>query len=175
MSGPLEVGLPLKEFLQIKQCPPEWRRLNLYLIRDQSVVFYVGQSYGAFNRVWEHFYGGFRGRSLLGRLIVCNWPVSMHFTVELLSSKLPRFTCVENDRFRSEQLLIQQYTPCLNASLNPGPTPLPENYFSPYTSLKFSHNPAKFIRQAAQVLQAEHEKAWLAQIEVEQNLRQALE
>lgn len=164
MTDSLEVALSLKEFLQIENCPPEWHRLNLYLIRDEDIAFYVGQSYVAFHRVWEHFYDGFRGRSLLGRFIVCNWPVSMHFKLELLSSKMNRFACVENDRYRSEQLLIQQHAPCLNTAMNPQPAPIPERYFSPYTSLKFSHHPRKFIRQAAQVIQAEQQKAWLAQI-----------
>jgi hypothetical protein len=164
MFDSLEVALPFKEFLQIEHCPPEWRRLNLYLIRDEDVVFYVGQSYVAFHRVWEHFYDGFRGRSLPGRFIVCNWPRSMRFQIELMSCKSARFECVQNDRYRSEQLLIGQYSPCLNTVMNPQPAPIPERYFSPYTSLKFSHNPRKFIRQAAQVLQAEQQKAWLSQI-----------
>jgi hypothetical protein len=165
MSDPIEATLPLKQFLQIEHCPMEWRRLNLYIIRDEEVVFYVGQSYTAFNRVWEHFYDGFKGRSLVGRFIVCNWPASMHFTIELLSSKIARFACLENDLNRSEQLLIEQYTPCLNTVLNPHPAPLPDRYSSPYTSLKFFHHPKKFIRQAAQVIQAEQRRAWLAQSE----------
>ena len=135
--------------------------MNLYLIRDEDTVFYVGQSYVAFHRVWEHFYAGFKGRSLVGRFIICNWPASMRFTVDLMSSKSARFGLVENDRFRSEQLLIQQYAPCLNTVMNPQPTPIPSQYASPYTSLKFRHHPKKFIHQAAQVLQAAQKKTWL--------------
>jgi hypothetical protein len=101
MSDHLEVSLPIKAFLQIEHCPPEWRRLNLYLIRDEEIVFYVGQSFVAFHRVWEHFYGGFKGRSLVGRFIVCNWPVSMRFTIELMSSRIARFESVEHDLNRS--------------------------------------------------------------------------
>jgi hypothetical protein len=157
----LNAALPLKEFLQIEHCPAEWRRLNLYIVRDEAVVFYVGQSYTAFKRVWDHFYAGFKGRSLLGRFIVCNWPVSMRFTVELLSCRDARFEGVECDLNRSEELLIRQLTPCLNTVLNPQPSPLPEEYFSPYTSLKFSHHPGIFIRQAAQAIQAERKRAML--------------
>lgn len=159
------VTLPLKALLQIEHCPAEWQRLNLYLIRDEAVAFYVGQSYVAFHRVWEHFYDGFKGRSLLGRLIVCNWPMSMRFTVELMSSRTACLASVEHDLNRSEQLLIQQYTPCLNTTMNPQPAPLPDRYFSPYTSLKFRRHPKRCIQQAAQAIQAEREKAWLAQIE----------
>jgi hypothetical protein len=46
-----EVNLSLKAFLQIEHCPEEWRRLDLYLIRDEEVIFYVGQSYVAFHRL----------------------------------------------------------------------------------------------------------------------------
>ena len=162
MSNELQISIPLKEFLQIELCPPEWRRLNLYLIRDEEVIFYVGQSYIAFYRVWKHFYAGFKGRSLVGRLIICNWPVSMRFTVEMMSSRSARFAPVENDLNRSEQLLIQQYSPCLNTALNPQQTPLPSRYASPYTSLKFFHHPQKLIREAAQAIQAGQKKAWLA-------------
>lgn len=162
MDAPIEVTLHIKEFLQIENCPDEWRRLNLYILRDDELVLYVGQSYVAFHRVWEHYYGGFKGRSLVGRFIICNWPVSMHFTLDLLTTRNPRFECVEHDRDRCEQMLIEQYTPCLNTIFNPHPTPLPEKYRSPYTSLKFSHHPRKMIQQAAQVIQAEQKKAWLA-------------
>ena len=165
MDNVLQLSLPFKEFLQIAHCPAEWRRLNLYLLRDAEVIFYVGQSFVAFYRVWRHFYAGFKGRSLVGRFIICNWPVSMRFTVELMSSRSARFDSVEHDLNRSEQLLIQQYTPCLNTALNPQPAPLPSQYASPYTPLKFSHHPQKFIREAAQVIQAEQKKAWLAQVE----------
>jgi hypothetical protein len=160
-----EVNLSLKAFLQIEHCPEEWRRLDLYLIRDEEVIFYVGQSYVAFHRVWEHFYAGFKGRSLVGRFIVCNWPVSMCFQVEPMSSKNARFACLEYDRFRCEQFLIQQHTPCLNSAMNPQPGPIPARYFSPYTSLKFSHHPRRFIQQAAQAIKAEQKKAWLAKSE----------
>lgn len=162
MSADCEVNISLKVFLQIERCPAEWQRLDLYMLRDEDTVFYVGQSYVAFNRVWEHFYSGFKGRSLVGRFIICNWPASMRFTVSLLSSRSARFDAVENDLNRSEQLLIQQYYPCLNTALNPQPMPIPEQFASPYTSLKFHHNPRRFIQQAAQAIRAEQKKAWLA-------------
>jgi hypothetical protein len=36
-----KVVIPLKRFLLIDQCPAEWKGLDLYLLRDESVVFYV--------------------------------------------------------------------------------------------------------------------------------------
>ena len=62
------VILPLKEFLLIETCPPEWKDLDLYLVRDDQVVFYVGQSYTAFDRVWQHIFDAFKGRSTVGQV-----------------------------------------------------------------------------------------------------------
>ena len=42
----------VKEFLTLDECPADWRSLNLYWFRDDEVVFYVGQSQLAFERVW---------------------------------------------------------------------------------------------------------------------------
>jgi len=81
-----KVVLTLKRFLLINQCPEEWKGFDLYLFRDEEVTFYVGQSHLAFSRVWEHLLGGFKGHSFLGRFIWVNWPKSMNFTVDLLSS-----------------------------------------------------------------------------------------
>ncbi len=86
------VTTSVKEFLLTEQrCPPEWRPFDLYLVRDDAVVFYVGQSYVAFDRVWRHILDGYKGRSVVGRFIHCNWPASMRFTIELLSSRSPQF------------------------------------------------------------------------------------
>jgi len=38
------ITLPLKRFLLIEQCPPDWKSLDLYLFRDDSVAFCAGQS-----------------------------------------------------------------------------------------------------------------------------------
>ena len=81
------IAIPLKRFLLVQQCPASWKGLDLYLFRDENVVFYVGQSYLAFARVWEHLLGGFKGHSTVGRFVWCNWPTSMNFTIELLSSQ----------------------------------------------------------------------------------------
>ena len=63
--------------LTMTHCPPEWRWHDLYLFRDHDIVFYVGQSYNAFERIWEHLRGGSKGHSKVGRFILCNWTRSM--------------------------------------------------------------------------------------------------
>ena len=55
-----KVILSLKRFLLIEQCPADWKGMDLYLFRDDAVVFYVGQSHLAFARVWDHLLGGFK-------------------------------------------------------------------------------------------------------------------
>src|SRR5512137_1541114 len=109
-----KVAISLKRFLLVDQCPADWKSLDLYLFRDESVVFYVGQSCLAFARVWEHLMGGFHGHSIVGRFIWCNWPKSMNFTIELLSSQFKEFDGVGNDLSAAERQLIQQWTPCFN-------------------------------------------------------------
>jgi hypothetical protein len=79
------VAIPVKRFLLTEQCPAEWHLFDLYLFRDDEVVFYIGQSHIAFVRVWEHLVQGFKGRSIVGRFIWSNWPASMNFTIELFS------------------------------------------------------------------------------------------
>ena len=83
-----KIVLPLKMFLTLTHCPPGWAHYDLYLIRDDDVVFYVGQSHNAFDRVWDHLRDGFKGRSTVGRFVLCNWPHALHFTVELLDSRV---------------------------------------------------------------------------------------
>jgi hypothetical protein len=33
------ISLSLKRFLLLEGCPPDWRGLDLYLFRDESVAF----------------------------------------------------------------------------------------------------------------------------------------
>src|SRR5512145_242724 len=120
-----KVAISLKRFLLLGQCPAGWKSLDLYLFRDESVVFYVGQSYLAFARVWEHLLSGFKGHSIVGRFIWCNWPKSMNFTIELLSSQFEQFNSVENELNAAERQLIQRWSPCFNLSQNFQPTPVP--------------------------------------------------
>lgn len=162
--GPMNhdnVVLPLKRFLLINQCPPSWNGFNLYLFRDEEVVFYVGQSYLAFARVWEHLLNGFKGHSLMGRFVWCNWPKSMNFTVELLSSQSELFREVNHDLNNSERLLIRRWLPCFNTSLNPQPTPLPHTYLPPNAPFRRRQSLNTFIREAERAVKAEDTKLWL--------------
>ena len=154
------VLVSVKEFLVTEQrCPPGWRPFDLYLFRDEHVVFYVGQSYVAFDRVWRHILDGFKGRSMVGRFILCNWPASMKFVIELLSSRSSPFDPVDNNLNLAEQLLIEQFSPCFNVALNSQPTPLPARYAPPGSTITCSRSLGKLIRQADIVLQAERRRA----------------
>ncbi len=164
MNDP-QVILPLKQFLLIDQCPKSWRALDLYLFRDETVVFYVGQSYQAFDRVWEHLLSGFKGHSLVGRFVWANWPKSMKFTIELLSSQSAQFNSVGSDLNASEQQLIRQWSPCFNTMLNNRPTPLPGSYLPPNARLRCSRSLNKLIHQAARVVQADETRSLLQELD----------
>ena len=157
------VVLPLKRFLIVAECPLAWRGSDLYLFRDDEVVFYVGQSYLAYDRVWRHITDGYKARSVVGRFVLCNWPGSMRFTIELWSSQADRFAEVNHDLDAAERLLIEQYAPCFNEALNRRPTPLPDRYAPPSAPIRCSRSPNKLIHEAERAVQADERKAWLTQ------------
>ena len=158
---PQEVSLPLKKFMLIETCPAEWRGLDLYLFRDDEVVFYVGQSHLAFDRVWEHILNGFKGRSTVGRFLLTNWPVSLRFGIELMSSQLPRFAALGHDLNAAERSLIEQFAPCFNETLNHRPTPLPAHYALPSAKPRCSRSLGKLIREAERAVLAEERQLWM--------------
>jgi len=160
-----KVVIPLKRFLLIEQCPPEWKELDLYLFRDEAVVFYVGQSYLAFARVWEHLLSGFKGHSMTGRFVWCNWPKSMNFTIELLSSRSEEFGVVGNELNASERYLIQRWSPCFNLSLNDQPTPLPNAYLPPNAPFRRRRSLTMLIHEAERAVKADDTKHWLENME----------
>lgn len=154
-------SVSLKQFLVTEQvCPEDWAGFDLYLFRDDEVVFYVGQSESAFARVWDHFLSGFKGRSAIGRFILCNWPASLRFTVELLSSASPRFA-PDYDRDAAERALIEEYAPCFNVSLNRAPHGLPARYRPTTAKPLCSRSPRKLIMEASLTLRAEQRQQWL--------------
>jgi hypothetical protein len=155
------ISLPLKEFLLIETCPPEWKELDLYLVRDDQVVFYVGQSYTAFDRVWQHIFDAFKGRSMVGRFILCNWPACLQFTVELMGSQSSLFNVVENQLDAAERLLIEQHTPCFNRALNNQPSPLPSQYNPSSVPINSPHTPKGLVREARLHVKARQRKAWM--------------
>lgn len=160
-----KVVLPLKRFLLVDKCPPAWNSLDLYLFRDDKVAFYAGQSELAFSRVWDHLKAGFHGHSIVGRFIWCNWPKSMRFTIEMLSSKSEFFGAAKYNLNAAEHLLIQQWSPCFNVSQNVQPTPLPETYFPPNAPFRRRYSLNKLIHQAERAVQAEDTKQWLEDME----------
>ena len=160
----LHITLPLKHFLLIEQCPAAWQMLDLYLFRDDAVAFYVGQSYVAFDRVWEHLRNGFKGRSVVGRFVWSNWPKSLNFTIELLTAQAPRFADVGHDLNGAERQLIQQLSPCFNAALNHTPTPLPPVYFPPSAPIRCSRSLNKLIHEAERAVVAGERRRLLEEI-----------
>jgi len=106
-----KVTIPIKRFILIEQCPTAWKEMDLYVFRDETLAFYVGQSQLAFSRVWDHLLSGFHGHSIIGRFVWCNWPASMKFFIELLSSQFEEFNSVGNNLDAAEKQLIQLWSP----------------------------------------------------------------
>jgi len=161
------VKLALKRFIltEREQCPEEWKQFDLYLLRDEETVFYVGQSHLAFDRVWEHLLGGFKGHSIVGRFVWVNWPKSMNFTTELLSSKSVQFDNVGNDLNASERTLIQRWSPCFNVSLNTEPKPLPASYLPQNAPFRRRRSLNAMIHEAERAVKTEDAENWLKSLE----------
>ena len=150
------ITISLNRFLPTEgHCPEPWKGFDLYLFRDENVVFYVGQSHHAFDRVWDHLKGGFKGHSLVGRFLWNNWPVSMKFVIELISSTSEQFAGIGNDLDAAERQLIATWSPCFNMSLNRQPTPIPIYYLPPNAKPRFRRSLNQLIREAARAVQAE--------------------
>lgn len=158
------IAISLKRFLLLEECPADWRVLDLYLFRDENVVFYVGQSHFAFARVWEHLMGGFKGHSIVGRFIWCNWPTSMNFTIELLSSQSAQFVDLGNDVTAAERQLIRRWYPCFNVSQNSQPGVVPAHY-RPFNARLRCGSLNRLVHQAARAVQAEERERWLRELE----------
>ncbi len=159
-----KVVIPLKRFLLIEQCPVDWKDLDLYVFRDEAVVFYVGQSHLAFARVWEHLLSGFKGHSIMGRFVWCNWPTSMKFTVELLSSQFEQFGVVGNELSAAERLLIQQWTPCFNVSQNRQPTPVPNSYLPANAPFRRRRSLNALLHEAERAVKADDNQLWIQEM-----------
>jgi hypothetical protein len=159
------ITISLKRFLLIQQCPAAWKGLDLYVFRDETVVFYVGQSHLAHARVWEHLLSGFKGHSIVGRFVWCNWPTSMNFTIELLSSQSEQFSLVANELSASERQLIQQWSPCFNISQNSQPTPVPNSYLPPNAPFRRRRSLTMLLYEAERAVKAEDTKLWIENME----------
>ena len=159
-SRPSGISVPVKRFILLEECPAAWKALDLYIIRDESSVFYVGQSHLAFNRVWNHIRNGYKGRSEVGLFILCNWPKSMDFRIQLLSSRTQEFDEVENNVSRAEEMLIIRYRPCFNISQNSNPSPIPEIYFAPSAAIRSPRSLIRMRYQAEQSIQYDEIKKW---------------
>ncbi len=154
------ITLTVKEFMALQACPRAWRKLDLYLVRDGDLVFYVGQSEAVLERLWKHILDGYKGRSAIGRFILCNWRASLDFTIELLSSQSSRFAGLDGSLDAAEHALIEEYAPCFNRALNHQPTPLPERYTPTTAPLppNCSRNPKRLAQEAERLLKGEQRK-----------------
>jgi len=155
------IRIKVKQFLLLEECPPGWREMDLYLFRDGGTVFYVGQSYLAFDRVWEHIRNGYKARSDAGRFILCNWPMSLNFEIELLSSKSAEFAAAGHDPGGAEAWLIKHYKPCLNGTLNDEPTALPAGYRPVSSVIRCPRSPAGLKFQAALAVKKDEKAKWI--------------
>jgi hypothetical protein len=160
-----KISISLKRFLLLEQCPAAWKGFDLYLFRDENVVFYVGQSHLAFARVWEHLLSGFKAHSIMGRFVWCNWPTSMKFTVELMSSQSEEFSALSNDLNAAERELIRRWSPCFNVSQNCQPTPLPLKYLPPNARLRCSRSLNQLIREAERSVRLEETQRWVKELQ----------
>lgn len=122
----------------------------LYLVRDEEVVFYVGQVLNPVERLESHVGLHWRrSKSLFGKLFERYHPGSLEWRVELyrladcadlleqyIMPELPSYTLeLYYDPARlagsitwAERALIRHHRPCLNDRSNPNPTLLPERY-----------------------------------------------
>jgi hypothetical protein len=155
-----KVVMPLKRFLLIEQCPTAWKEMDLYVFRDENVAFYVGQSQLAFLRVWKHLKSGFHGHSLVGRFVWCNWPKSMKFTIELLSSHSEEFSLLGHDLDSAEKQLIERWSPCFNVAQNTLPTPLPDSYLPANARFRRRQSLNRLIHEAERVVRSEESTTW---------------
>jgi hypothetical protein len=160
-SIPCRISVPFKQFILLETCPSSWKDLDLYIIRDECTVFYVGQSYQAFSRVWDHIKNGYKARSEVGLFILCNWPKSLNFQIELLSSQEREFGEVENNLLRAEEMLIKKYKPCFNVSQNSDPSPIPESYYPPSSAIRSPRSLLRMRYQAEQSILNDNRKKWI--------------
>lgn len=110
---------------------------EIYVVRDDEVVLYVGRSAHPPLRMQQHLGMDSWGKSpdLLGRLLLSNVPGVKDVRIEF-------YTCDECRSFQpewstnnrtwragiAEQAAISALRPCLNVSCNVEPTPLPERF-----------------------------------------------
>ena len=158
---PCSVVVPVKQFILLEECPAAWKDFDLYIIRDECTVFYVGQSHQAFSRLWEHIRNGYKARSEVGLFILCNWPKSMNFQIELLSSQAGEFADVGNIVLRAEEMLIKRHKPCFNISQNSDPSSIPEYYFPPSSSIRSPRSLIRMRYQAEQSILNDNRKKWM--------------
>jgi hypothetical protein len=112
------------ELLQHHNNLQQW----LFVVREGSTVFWVGEASNVRRRVGEHL-GGYP--SALGKLILGNVPSSFDWIFEIWTLAdckpyLPTGTALNVET--GKRALVAHYQPCLNVADNLRPTPLPARY-----------------------------------------------
>jgi hypothetical protein len=88
----------------------------------------------------------------------------MSYEIELLSSGSPEFDLVEHDLLRAEEMLIKMYKPCFNISQNDEPTPIPETYLPPGSTIRCSRSLRRLQYQAEQAIRNDQKKKWIEEL-----------
>jgi hypothetical protein len=125
-------------------------RHNIYVVRENDVIFYIGQSINPLSRLQEHLGQTWRSPSpsSIGLLILENADVSSEWAYDLYALedcknivKMYRESLSNNDPVvfwkevphtswvnECEHAMIWHFRPCLNIAANTKATPLPEKY-----------------------------------------------
>lgn len=114
---------------------PQDEPFCIYVIREDTTVFYVGRSNSPLDRLQQHFDTSTLTRgsgSLLGPFykrykdMAASWHIDL-YTLEdcehLLARKL-----IRGGSPYAERYMIQHFHPCINGTNNPDPSTLPERY-----------------------------------------------
>lgn len=114
---------------------------DIYVVRDNDVVFYVGQSDNPMERLLGHVglgSWGWSGYSDLGRTIDDNLPEARSWTIELWTVQECKdaladetTSCCRWDKDDAEQAMIRDRRPYLNHAYNETRRQLPDRYRKP--------------------------------------------
>lgn len=114
-------GMYLSHAMRTRNRPSE---PGVYIVRDGTLVLYIGKSRRPRHRIWAHVERTFAGIPIptpLGLLVIANKPESMRWRVEIIEAEYNTLELLERE-------LIAELRPCLNRRDNPGAPPLPARY-----------------------------------------------
>lgn len=127
--------MTLKEFaIKVRQNETGIREqpYEIYVIRDEETIFYVGKSVNPEDRLLSHLGMDWRANSSpIGRFIIEQAPASgdwlfLQYTVKEMQTILG--LCDPCNVDVAEETLIHLHRPHFNKAMNYNPCPLPEKY-----------------------------------------------